>query len=411
MTRWAGISAFMKKQHSIHPASKTDLSTPAPVSADRRLPASSLPRARRVKVLPSASCSLPAEGCTVGLDLGDRAHTVCVLDAAGTVVVKEKIANDRAALGALAERWKGALFVCEVGTHSPWIARLFAAAGCRIVVANPRKVRAIFESENKSDDRDSEQLARIARVDVALLHPVVHGGEEEQRDLLAIRLRDNLVRARVQLINAVRFSLKSLGYRVSNPASERFHRSVVDEVPADCLVFVQPLLDVLAAISEKIAVAERTIVRLAQERYPTAARLQQIDGVGPVTALCFVLKVGDPARFGRARDVGAFLGLVPGRDQSGGCDKELGITKCGDVYLRKLLVNCAQYIMGPFGPECALQAFGNRLKGTTGREKKRAVIAVARKLAVLMLSLWKTGAAYERRAPFSAESTPTAVAA
>lgn len=170
-------------------------------------------------------------------------------------------------------------------------------------------------------------------------------------------------------------------------------------MPGDCLVFVQPLLDVLAAISERIAESERMIVRLAQERYPAAARLQQIDGVGPVTALCFVLKVGDPARFGRGRDVGAFLGLVPRRDQSGGCDRELGITKCGDVYLRKLLVNCAHYITGPFGPECALRAFGLRLMGTTARDKKRAVTAVARKLAVLMLSLWKTGAAYERRAP------------
>jgi len=335
----------------------------------------------------------------VGLDLGDRAHSVCVLDAAGAVVVQEKIVNERAALSALAVRWRGALFVCEVGTHSPWISRLFKAAGCRMVVANPRKVRAIFESENKSDVRDAQQLARIARVDVALLHPVEHGSEEAQRDLLAVRLRDNLVRARVQLINAVRFSLKSLGYRVCNPASERFHRSVVDEVPADCVVFVQPLLDVLACISERIAEAERTIARLAVERYPAAARLQQVDGVGPVTALCFVLKVGDPARFGRARDVGAFLGLVPRRDQSGGCDRELGITKCGDVYLRKLLVNCAHYILGPFGPECALRAFGQRLLGTTSRDRKRAVTAVARKLAVLLLSLWKTGAAYERRAP------------
>jgi transposase len=190
------------------PAPKEHLSPQGVPSSRGRL------SVRRVKGLPSAACTVAAVGCTVGLDLGDRAHTVCVLDAAGTVVVKERIANDRAALGALAERWKGALFVCEVGTHSPWISRLFAAAGCRLVVANPRKVRSIFESENKSDDRDAEQLARIARVDVALLHPVVHGSEEAQRDLLAIRLRDNLVRARVQLINAVRFSLKSLGYRV-----------------------------------------------------------------------------------------------------------------------------------------------------------------------------------------------------
>jgi transposase len=337
------------------------------------------------------------------MDLGDRTHTVCVLDPAGNVLVKERIANDRAALGVLAERWRGALFVCEVGTHSPWISRFLEGLGCRLVIANPRKVRAIFETENKSDDRDAEQLARIARVDLALLHPVEHGSEAAQRDLLSIRLRDNLVRSRVQLINAVRFSLKSLGYRVCNPASERFHSRVLAEVPAECLEAVRPLLDVLEVISAKIAEAERTIARLARERYPVASRLQQIDGVGPVTALCFVLKVGDPGRFERLRDIGAYLGLTPRRDQSGSCDKQLGITKCGDTYLRRLLVNCASYILGPFGPESALRRFGQTLTGPTVRGKKRAATAVARKLAVLMLSLWKTGLPYERRAPQAAE--------
>jgi transposase len=343
--------------------------------------------------------SAPAGALTVGLDLGDKHHSVCVLDAAGKVMHRGRIANDRTALKILAEAWKGANFIMEVGVHSPWLSRYLQGLGCRVIVANARKVRAIYQCERKDDDRDAEQLARIARVDESLLHPVQHGTEREQQDLLFIKLRDALVRSRVALINAVRFTLKSLGYAVSNPSTERFHKKVRDEVPAEVLRVLEPVLAVLEGTTAKIKAIEAEIVRLIKEQYPAARRLQQIPGVGPVTSLCFVLKVGDGQRFGAVRDIGAYLGLTPKRDQSGRVDKELGITKCGDRTLRRLLVNCAQYIMGPFAPPSALRACGERLAGTTAKERKRAVIAVARKLAVVMLSLWKNGADYEARAP------------
>ena len=371
-------------------------------------------KAKATIVRPSAPVSSARSAAggpvTVGLDLGDRKHSVCVLDAAGSVLCRERISNERMALRTLAAAWPGALFVMEVGAHSPWISRYLQGLGCRVIVANARKVRAIYKSERKNDDRDAEQLARIARVDESLLYPVEHGTEQEQEDLLSIKLRDSLVRARVDLINAVRFTLKSLGYAVSSPASERFHKSVRREVPAEVLRVITPVLEVMEQMTEKIKAAEREIARLIQTQYPAAQRLQQIDGVGPVTALCFVLKVGDAQRFGRVRDVGAYLGLTPKQDQSGATDRELGITKCGDSYLRRLLVNCAQYIMGPFGPPCALRACGERLAGTTAKDRKRAVIAVARKLAVLMLSLWKSGQNYEVRSP-QPQPRPEALAA
>jgi transposase len=193
------------------------------------------------------------------------------------------------------------------------------------------------------------------------------------------------VRTRVNLINTVRFTLKSLGHAVSNPSSEAFHKSILTAVPADCLPVVQPVL------AEQIKTLERDLVARSQRDYPVTQRLQQIAGVGPLTALCFVLKIGAPARFGRSRDVGPYLGLCPGRDQSGGTDKQLRISKCGDGLLRRLLVSAAHYILGPFGPACALRAYGQHLAGTSAREKKRAIVAVARKLAVLLLSLWKHG--------------------
>ncbi len=340
-----------------------------------------------------------AAGIILGLDLGDRSHYVCVLDAAGRILHEGTLVNDRMALALLLTQYPAATVALEAGTHSPWISRYLTGLGATVIVANPRKLHAISRHERKCDRRDAVMLARLARADVALLHPLQHGSAQAQHDLLGLKLRDSLVRTRVNLINTVRFTLKSLGHAVTNPSSEAFHKSILKMVPADCLPVVQPVLAVLALLTEQIKTLERDLVMRGKKDYPVTQRLQQIAGVGPLTALGFVLKIGDPARFGRSRDVGPYLGLCPGRDQSGGTDKQLRISKCGDGLLRRLLVSAAHYILGPFGPACALRAYGQHLQGTSAREKKRAVVAVARKLAVLLVSLWKHGTDYEPRVP------------
>jgi transposase len=346
----------------------------------------------------STSSAALVSGFTLGLDLGDRSHHVCVLDATGQIVREAALANTRPALAQLLVDFPRATVALEAGTHSPWISRYLTEHGATVLVANPRKLHAISRSERKCDRRDAQMLARLARVDPALLHPIQHGTAQAQHDLLGLKLRDALVRTRVNLINAVRFTLKSLGHSVRNPSSESFHKTVLADVSADCLPVVQPLLTVLAHVTEQIKTMER-----GKKDYPATQRLQQIAGVGPLTALCFVLKIGDPQRFSRGRDVGAYLGLCPRRDQSGGTDKQLRISKCGDGLLRRLLVSAAHYVLGPFGPACALREHGQRLTGTgSAREKKRAVVAVARKLAVLLLSLWKHGTDYEPRVTTSA---------
>jgi transposase len=341
-------------------------------------------------------------GCTLGLDLGDRSHYVCVLDATGQIIHEGTLLNDRVALAALLTHYPAAIVALEAGTHSPWISRYLTGLGATVIVANPRKLHAISRHERKCDRRDAVMLARLARADAALLHPIQHGSAQAQHDLLGLKLRDSLVRTRVNLINTVRFTLKSLGYAVRNPSSEAFHKSILTEVPADCLPVVQPVLALLALLTGQIKILERGLVARGKSDYPVTQRLQQIAGVGPLTALGFVLKIGEPARFGRSRDVGPYLGLCPGRDQSGGTDKQLRISKCGDGLLRRLLVSAAHYILGPFGPACALRAYGQHLQGTSAREKKHAVVAVARKLAVLLLSLWKHGTDYEPRVPAAA---------
>ncbi len=330
------------------------------------------------------------------MDLGDRGHRFCVLDEGGQVIEEGSVGNERSRLGELGRRYPGALVVMEAGCHSPWISRYLEELKCRVVVSNPRKVRAIYQNERKSDRRDALMLARIARMEPALLYPVHHGSEEAQRDLLRIKLRDSLVRARVALINSVRFTLKSLGYQVRNPSSERFHKVVNETLPETVCQMIAPNVEALAQLTERIKVLERAISGLARTKYPQTAWLQQIPGVGPITALYFVLKIEDPARFAKVRDVGAFVGLCLRRAQSGGSDPQLRISKCGDTYLRRLLVSGAQYILRPFGPKSTLRQYGLTLAADgTPRAKKRAVVAVARKLAVLLLSLWKNQSPYQ----------------
>jgi len=349
-------------------------------------------------VVPTSPATVTPGGFTLGLDLGDRSHHVCAMDATGQIVREGSLLNTRPALAKLMAEFPRATIAMEAGTHSPWISRYLTELGATVLVANPRKLHAISRSERKCDRRDAQMLARLARVDPALLHPIQHGSAQAQHDLLGLKLRDALVRTRVNLINAIRFTLKSLGHSVRNSSSESFHKTVLADVPADCLPVIQPLLTVLAQVTEQIKGMERDLVQRSRKDYPATQRLQQIAGVGPLTALCFVLKIGDPQRFSRGRDVGAYLGLCPRRDQSGGTDKQLRISKCGDGLLRRLLVSAAHYILGPFGPPCALREQGQRLAGTgSAREKKRAIIAVARKLAVLLLSLWRHGTDYEPR--------------
>ena len=286
--------------------------------------------------LVSATTAAVGSGYTLGLDLGDRAHHVCVLDATGQIVREASLPNTRPALAQLLADFPHATVALEAGTHSPWISRYLTDLGATVLVANPRKLHAISRFERKCDRRDAQMLARLARVDPALLHPIEHGSAQLQHDLLGLKLRDALVRTRVNLINVVRFTLKSLGHPVRNPSSESFHKTVLTDIPAECLPVVQPLLTVLAQVTEQIKVMERDLVRRSKTEYPATQRLQQVAGVGPLTALGFVLKIGDPSRFSRGRDVGAYLGLCPRRDQSGGTDKQLrsvnAATACCDDY-------------------------------------------------------------------------------
>lgn len=354
---------------------------------------------------------------TIGVDLGDTKHRYHVLDQAGNEIRRGSILNNMGQLSRLAREYPGARVAIEVGTHSPWISRHLAWLGCEVFVANARKLRAIYENERKSDELDARMLARIARLDPALLHPVTHVSEQAMTDRLALGGREQLVEARQRLIQSVRSSVKSLGHRIASCSPGRFPAAAREELGAheDVMAAVEPMLTAIVGLGDSIRELDERIDQLGTESYPVTRQLRQIVGVGPITALAFVLAVEDPGRIEQTRDIGAYLGVVPRRDQSGGTDKSLGISKTGNAYVRRLLVQCAQYILGAHGPDCELRRFGLRLAGRGGKaHKKKAMVAVARKLAVLMLSLWKSGEDYRPErggGEQPAETTPEFAAA
>ena len=330
---------------------------------------------------------------TIGMDLGDRNHMVCVLDERGRKIEECTVACKPAEVRAFCARYPEALLAVETGTHSRWVSEVAQEAGLQVLVGNARKLRAIWQNPQKSDVKDAEMLARIARMDPALLAPIRHRSARAQQDLAIIKARDALVRTRTSLILHVRSVCKGFGHRLTKGGSDAFARKA--QIPEGLNAALDPLLEVIEELSQRIRAYGRAVDETAA-RYPETGRLTQVTGVGTLTALAFVLTIEEASRFEDSRMVGPYLGLVPRRDQSGQTDRQLPITKAGNTYLRSLLVSGAHYILGPFGPPCNLRRHGEALMKRGGKNaKKRAVVAVARKLAVLLHALWKSGAMYE----------------
>jgi len=339
---------------------------------------------------------------TAGLDVSDKYSYLAVLDSSGELVEESRVPTTRKALGARFSRDKGArplTVVIEVGTHSRWISRLLEECGHKVIVANPRYLRLIFENDSKNDRSDAESLARVGRMDPKLLHPIKHRGDRAHADLTVIRSRDVVVKSRTKLVNHVRGVAKAFGVRLKKCSTPSFHRRVresIDSLPEGLKPAVVPLLDILEQLTREIDRFDRLVEKTARDKYPETERLSQPVGVGPLTSLAYVLTLEDPHRFSGSRKVGSYLGLRTRRDQSGGRDPQLRITKAGDSLVSRLLVGSAQYILGPFGPDCDLRRWGLKLAARGGKNaKKRAAVAVARKLAVLLHRLWITGEDYD----------------
>lgn len=345
---------------------------------------------------------------TVGLDLGDRRSHHCMLNEDGEVVEEGSVATTEAGLRMQFEGEPEQRVAIECGTHSPWISRLLKQLGHQVIVANARKVRAISQNESKSDKVDAEMLAQLAYSNPKLLSPLRHRSAERQRDLNLIRSRDALVRARTMLINAVRGLVKSAGERLPACDAGHFDQHARPALPAQLKTAAAPLLNQIASLTRQIHLLDSRIDKLA-ERYPEIGLLRTAPGVGPIVAAAYVLTLDRADAVHSTRAAGAFLGLRPGQSQSGDSDPQLGITKTGNIYLRRLLVQSAHYVLGRFGPDSALRRWGLRLAGDgSKRHKKRALVAVARKLAVILNRMWRDRKPYQHFPQRKQSTTATA---
>jgi transposase len=358
---------------------------------------------------PRGELRLNFDRLTVGVDLGDQWSHYCILGLEGETLAEGQLRTTPQDVTEFFEALNAARVVVEVGTHSAWVREVICSCGHEVLVANPRLMEGSKRRKRKNDRIDANKLARLGRVDPQSLHPMQHRSPEVRQDLVMLRARDALVAARTELINATRGLVKSMGARLPKCSSPSFAQKVEEAVPAEIREALLPLVRMTAALSDSIQGYDEKIEKLASEKYGHTTLLRQVKGVGPITALAYVLTLENPERFVKSRDVGPYLGLVPKQEDSGESQPQLGISKAGDTMVRRLLVGSAQYILGPFGPDTDLRRYGLRLCERGGKNaKKRAAVAVARKLAVLLHRLWVSGEVYE---PLRHAMVPIAAAA
>lgn len=332
---------------------------------------------------------------TIGLDLGDRTSRYCILDAEGEVLSEGELPTTKTGLNSLFGKMPSSRVALEVGTHSPWVSRQIAGLGHEAIVANPHKVKLITQSRRKNDRIDAQKLARLARVDPKLLSPVRHRGAEAQADLAVIRARAELVEARTALVNCARGLVKPMGDRLRKCDADQVGGGLAAGLGAEVQKIVEPLLKSVEAISQQIGVYDEKIAEIAQ-RYPEVELLTQVYGVGILIGLTYILTIEDAERFQHSRDVGAFLGIQPKQRESGDSQPELGISKTGDRLLRSYLVQAAHCMLRQGAPDSDLRAWGLGKMGAGGkRAKRRALVGMARKLAVLLHRLWVMGEVYD----------------
>jgi transposase len=348
-----------------------------------------------------------AETFWIGLDLGDDESTYCVLNQAREVVARGNVRTREGDLKRVLGAYAGSRLAMEVGTHSGWVSRMLEKEGLEVVVANARKVRLITESRQKTDENDAEQLARLMKADLKLLWAIEHRSEQAQMDLMRIRGRAGVIEVRTKLINMARGLAKTTGKRLGACDADQMGVTQVEGWETELVEILTPLLTMIETCTATIKTYDEKIGENSEAKYPETKRLTQVPGVGTLTATTFVLTVDDKSRVKKSRQMGPLLGMTPAHRQSAESDPELRISKEGDSYLRTLLVQGAQWIMSGKGPDCELKRFGQKVAGIEAgqtkvakdqksrKRKKIAVVAVARKLGVLLHRLWVTGEPYD----------------
>ncbi len=322
---------------------------------------------------------------TIGIDLGDRHSRVCVLDHETGEIEEFSISMCPNAFRERMARVRRARVVIECGTQSLWVGHTLMDLGFDLIVANPRNLALIAKSHLKTDRVDARMLAELGGSSLRLLQPVTLRSMATQRDLALMRVRDALVKDRTEQVNRLRMILKPFGIRIKTGTGRGMIEDVRCKSPDELVEVTAPLIRTIEHLNQEIRGLDRKIATLIEERYPQARLLMTVDGIGPITALSTVLTIDDPKRFKGSRSAGAYAGLAPGKFESGRIRRDMGITKTGSLLWRCHLINSAQYILSSRGKDCDLRRIGLEIASRGGpKGKRRAVVAVARRLAVMM---------------------------
>jgi len=328
----------------------------------------------------------------IGLDLSDKTSDFCVIDADGKVIERGKIKNRAKDMALFAGRFAGAQLALECGSQA-WIPEVLAEHGLDVTVCDPGCLSDLLRLGRKNDRNDAEALARRLRADPEMLRPVTPKSPEQRLELSVVRMRETMVNARVALVQLARAKAKEFGVLLAACETDQMSQELemVDGPLGEVLGYLKPTLDAITATIEEL---DQKIEEMAVKHQGTK-RMTQVNGVGNLTALTLCLVLGEAGRFLKSRDVGAYLGLVPRQMQSGLSSPNLGISRRGDRYMRVLLVQCAHVILQDRAKDSDLKRYGARVMARNGGNRKKAAVAVARKLAVLLHRLWVSGEKYE----------------
>ncbi len=321
----------------------------------------------------------------VGIDVHQKSSQVCELSEEGVILETSQIPSTESAYLRWFQNRETMRIVIECGGSSRWVFRLLREMGHEVLVVNPRRVRLIAESSLKTDKIDAEVLARLSCFGRGLLRPVYQRGDEASILQTRLRVRSTLVRSRTTMINSIRGVLRSYGYRIPGRAISRFSIGYASlELPSELRRALDPLYATVVELTMRIDILTKSLSKDSRqdERF---RRLQTVPGVGPMVSLAFVSLIDNPHRFRKSRHVGSYLGLRPRIRQSGSSEVRGSITKEGNAELRRLLVQGAHSLLR-CRQESAIRNWGLALVDRIG--KKKAVVAIARKLAVLLHRLW-----------------------
>jgi transposase len=329
--------------------------------------------------------------CYLGLDVSDKSTHLCALDDAGKIAWRGVCATDPETLARTIERHCRDVtrVVLETGALSTFLYHGLAERGVPVVCICARHAKGVLSARvNKTDPHDAEGLAQLARTG---WFKAIHIKDDATHLVRAeLKVREQLVRTRQAMANQLRGLLKLFGLRlgkVTTPAKRAERLAALLAQKPELRPALAPLIAMLEALDKQIAEISRGLKRRAAAD-PACTRMMTIPSVGPILALTYKSSIEDPERFERGKDAGAYAGLVPRRQQSGERDSLGRISKAGDPMLRSALYEAANVMVSRLKRPCPLQAWGKALVATRGARKAR--VAVARKLAILLLKLWRT---------------------